>query len=58
MADDGKIRAERFNDANFEFWKMQIEDYMYQRIYIFLLVDRPKSQRRSPTSGRSYIRKP
>jgi len=30
-ADEEKIRVERFNGANFGFWKMQIEDYLYQK---------------------------
>jgi len=30
MADEGKIRVERFNKVNFGFWKMQIKDYLYQ----------------------------
>jgi len=31
MADEGNIRVERFNGTNFEFWKMQIGDYPYQK---------------------------
>ena len=31
MADDGKFRVEKFNDQNFPLWKMQMEDYMYQK---------------------------
>ena len=31
MVDEGKFRVERFNDANFGFWKLQIKDYMYQK---------------------------
>ena len=37
MAEEGKIRVERFNGTNFEFWKIQIEDYMYQKdLYLSL----------------------
>jgi len=37
MAGEGKIRVERFNDANFRFWKMHIEDYLYQKdLYLSL----------------------
>ena len=31
MADEGKLRIEKFNGTNFGFWKMQIEDYLYQK---------------------------
>lgn len=30
MADDNKSRIERFDGSNFGFWKMQVEDYLYQ----------------------------
>jgi len=36
MADEGKIRVERFNSANFEFWKMQSKTTCIRKIYIFL----------------------
>ena len=28
-ADEGKVKIEKFDDADFGFWKMQIEDYLY-----------------------------
>ena len=31
MAEDGKFRVEKFNSQNFSLWKMQMEDYMYQK---------------------------
>ena len=31
MAEDGKYRVEKFNGQNFSLWKMQREDYMYQK---------------------------
>ncbi len=31
MAEDGKFRVEKFNDQNFSLWKMQMEDYLYQK---------------------------
>ena len=31
MAEDGKFRAEKFNGQNFSLWKMQMEDYRYQK---------------------------
>ncbi|XP_056692504.1 uncharacterized protein [Spinacia oleracea] len=30
-ADEGKIKLEKFDGADFGFWKMQIEDYLYQK---------------------------
>ncbi|KAG2372300.1 Retrovirus-related Pol polyprotein from transposon TNT 1-94 Protease [Vigna angularis] len=29
--DEGKMKIEKFNGADFGFWKMQIEDYLYQK---------------------------
>ena len=29
--EDGKFRVEKFNSQNFSLWKMQMEDYMYQK---------------------------
>jgi hypothetical protein len=31
MADEGKLRVDRFNGQNFQLWKMQMEDYLYQK---------------------------
>ena len=31
MVEDGKFRVEKFNDQNFPLWKMQMEDYLYQK---------------------------
>ena len=31
MAEEGKVRIEKFNGKDFRFWKMQIEDYLYQK---------------------------
>eukprot|EP00253_Pinus_taeda_P008262 PITA_08262 len=31
MAEDGKFRVEKFNGQNFSLWKMQMEDYLYQK---------------------------
>ena len=31
MAEDGKFRVEKFNGQNFPLWKMQMEDYLYQK---------------------------
>ena len=31
MAKDGKFRVDKFNGKNFLLWKMQMEDYLYQK---------------------------
>jgi len=31
MVEDGKFRVEKFNGQNFSRWKMQMEDYLYQK---------------------------
>ena len=31
MAKEGKFRVEKFNGQNYQLWKMQIEDYLYQK---------------------------
>jgi hypothetical protein len=30
MSEDGKFRVEKFNGQNYQLWKMQMEDYLYQ----------------------------
>ena len=29
--EDGRFRVEKFNDENYQLWKMHMEDYIYQR---------------------------
>ena len=31
MAEDSKLRVEKFNGQNYQLWKMHIEDYLYQK---------------------------
>ena len=31
MAEEDKIRIEKFDGKDFRFWNMQIEDYLYQK---------------------------
>jgi hypothetical protein len=31
MAEDGKFKVEKFNGQNYQLWKMQMEDYLYQK---------------------------
>ena len=35
-----KDRVERFNNANFEFWKIHIKDYLYQKDLYLLLSEK------------------
>jgi hypothetical protein len=32
MAKDGKFRVFKFNGPNYQLWKMQREDYLYQKV--------------------------
>ena len=31
MAEDGRFRVKTFNGQNYQLWKMQMEDYLYQK---------------------------
>ena len=31
MAEEGKFRVENFNGQNYQLWKIQMEDYLYQK---------------------------
>jgi hypothetical protein len=31
MLEDGKFRVDKFNHQNYQLWKMQMEDYLYQK---------------------------
>ena len=44
MADEGKLRVDRFNGQNFQLWKMQMEDYLYQKDLWKLLEGKAKNQ--------------
>ena len=44
MEDKGKARVENFNGQNFQLWKMQMEDYLYQKDLWKLLEGKPKNQ--------------
>lgn len=37
MAEEGNVRIEKFDGKNIELWKMQIEDYLYQKMLHELL---------------------
>ena len=44
MADEGKMRVDRFNGQNFQLWKMKMEDYLYQKDLWKLLEGKTKNQ--------------
>jgi len=49
MVEDGKFRVEKFNCQNFSLWKMQMEDYLYQKdIYL------PLGAKSKMTTGMRY----
>jgi hypothetical protein len=29
--EEGKFKVEKFNDQNYQLWKMQMEEYLYQK---------------------------
>ena len=31
MAEDGRFRVKKFNSQNYQLWKVQMEDYLYQK---------------------------
>ena len=31
MADESKLKVEKFDGQNFQLWKMQMENYLYQK---------------------------
>jgi len=35
-------KIEKFNDTNFSFWRMQMEDYLYQKDLYLLIVEKLK----------------
>ena len=46
-ANEGKVKIEKFDGADFVFWKMQIEDYLYQKkLYQPLLGKKPDDIRK------------
>ncbi|KAK2997398.1 hypothetical protein RJ639_024918 [Escallonia herrerae] len=43
MAKEGKGKIEKFNDMNFQWWKIQVEDYLYQKdMYLPLVREKPE----------------
>ncbi len=42
MAEDGRFRVKKFNSENHQLWKMQMEDYLYQRHLYLSLSEKTK----------------
>ncbi|KAK2965268.1 hypothetical protein RJ640_015766 [Escallonia rubra] len=48
MAKEGKGKIEKFNGMNFQWWKMQVEDYLYQKdLYLPLVGEKPEAMNAS-----------
>ena len=44
MEDEGKMRVDRFNGHNFKLWKLQMEEYLYQKDLWKQLEEKTKNQ--------------
>ncbi|KAK2983644.1 hypothetical protein RJ640_023178 [Escallonia rubra] len=48
MAEEGKGKIEKFNGMNFQWWKIQVEDYLYQKdLYLPLVGEKPEAMNAS-----------
>ncbi|KAK3022595.1 hypothetical protein RJ639_046200 [Escallonia herrerae] len=48
MAEDGKGKIQKFNGMNFQWCKMQVEDYLYQKdLYLSLVGEKPEAMNAS-----------
>ncbi|KAK3009710.1 hypothetical protein RJ639_013759 [Escallonia herrerae] len=48
MAEEGKGKIEKFNGMNFQWWRMQVEDYLYQKdLYLPLVGEKPEAMNAS-----------
>lgn len=36
VTNKGNVKIDKFDDADFDSWKMQIENYLYQKSYVRL----------------------
>ncbi|KAK2972659.1 hypothetical protein RJ640_003432 [Escallonia rubra] len=44
MAEESEGKIEKFNGMNFQWWKMQVEDYLYQKdMYLSLVGEKPEA---------------
>ena len=42
MAEEGNFRVVKFNDQNYQLWKMQMEDYLYQKDMFYHWAEKQK----------------
>jgi hypothetical protein len=56
MAEDGKFKIEKFNGQNFAFWKMQMEDLLYQKD-LYQPLEKEKPERMSEADWKILDRK-
>ena len=54
MSEDGKFRAKKFNGQNYQLWKMQMEDYLYQKD-LFLPLSRVEKKLMAMKDEERYI---
>ncbi|KAK2981076.1 hypothetical protein RJ640_012031 [Escallonia rubra] len=48
MTEEGKGKIEKFSGMNFQWWKMQVEDYLYQKdLYLLLVGEKPEAMNAS-----------
>ncbi|KAK3030615.1 hypothetical protein RJ639_039975 [Escallonia herrerae] len=48
MAEESKEKIEKFNGMNFQWWKIQVEDYLYQKdLYLPLVGEKPEAMNAS-----------
>ena len=58
MAEDNRLRIENFGGQKFGFWKMQMEDYLYQKdLYQPLLGEKGKPEKMEAEKWRILDRK-
>ncbi|KAK3043173.1 hypothetical protein RJ639_001606 [Escallonia herrerae] len=56
MAEEGKGKIEKFNGMNFQWWKMQVEDYLYQKdLYLPLVGEKPEAMNANDASRKTWI---
>ena len=52
--EDGRLRVKKFNDQNYQLWKMQMENYLYQK-YMYLSLRKYSEKVMSMTNTKCEI---
>ncbi|KAK3019023.1 hypothetical protein RJ639_003631 [Escallonia herrerae] len=56
MAEEDKGKIEKFNGMNFQWWKMQVEDYLYQKdLYLPLVGEKPEAMNANDATRKTWI---